>query len=159
MARSALAELTAGDAHARHAVAALDDGPAPDAFTLDERDEAAIAAQDLPPLECPRCRTPMTRGAFSRSSAVVVDVCPAHGTWFDAGELRAAASDAAASAGPRDELGTRSAATLDVALALEAARDEETARRGVDLAADLLDSFDTLVLGRSRSDARRTRWR
>lgn len=101
----------------------------------------------------------MTRGAFARSSPVVVDVCPAHGTWFDAGELRAAAADAAANAGPPDELGTRSAATLDVALALEAARDEETARRGVDLTADLLDTFDSLVLGRSRWEARRSRWR
>ncbi len=36
---------------------------------------------------CPACRTVMSRVNFLRRSAVFVDVCPRHGTWFDAAEL------------------------------------------------------------------------
>jgi hypothetical protein len=96
---------------------------------------------------------------LSRESSIVIDVCEAHGTWFDAGELRAAAATAApappkpalpSEAGP-DDLQRRAAATLDVALALEQARDEETARRAVDVADDVVDTFNLFVLGRTRS--------
>jgi Zn-finger nucleic acid-binding protein len=38
-------------------------------------------------LTCPRCGGPMARRAFERVSGVVVDECPRHGVWFDAGEL------------------------------------------------------------------------
>ena len=37
---------------------------------------------------CPRCRKLMNRMNFARCSGVVVDVCKAHGTWFDRDELR-----------------------------------------------------------------------
>ncbi|HET6762457.1 MAG TPA: zf-TFIIB domain-containing protein [Longimicrobiaceae bacterium] len=37
---------------------------------------------------CPVCGKIMNRVNFARSSGVVVDVCKAHGTWFDADELR-----------------------------------------------------------------------
>ena len=36
---------------------------------------------------CPVCAELMNRRNFARSSGVVVDVCKAHGTWFDAEEL------------------------------------------------------------------------
>ncbi len=38
-------------------------------------------------VKCPVCQTQMNRQNFGRSSGVIVDVCAAHGTWFDAGEL------------------------------------------------------------------------
>jgi Zn-finger nucleic acid-binding protein len=60
-------------------------------------------------VKCPDCGTVMNRRNFARGAGVVVDVCRAHGTWFDAGELprvidfamdggleRAASADAAA---------------------------------------------------------------
>jgi Zn-finger nucleic acid-binding protein len=37
---------------------------------------------------CPVCRQLMNRVNFARMSGVVVDVCKAHGTWFDRDELR-----------------------------------------------------------------------
>ncbi len=37
---------------------------------------------------CPRCGKLMNRLNFARCSGVVVDVCKAHGTWFDKDELR-----------------------------------------------------------------------
>jgi Zn-finger nucleic acid-binding protein len=37
---------------------------------------------------CPVCSTLMNRVAFAHCSGVVVDVCKAHGTWFDKDELR-----------------------------------------------------------------------
>ncbi|HTE51714.1 MAG TPA: zf-TFIIB domain-containing protein [Kofleriaceae bacterium] len=40
------------------------------------------------PRLCPRCVRPMKRESLSRAR-VTVDLCPAHGMWFDAGELRA----------------------------------------------------------------------
>ena len=36
---------------------------------------------------CPRCRKLMNRLNFARVSAVIVDVCHDHGTWFDRDEL------------------------------------------------------------------------
>lgn len=37
---------------------------------------------------CPVCQTLMNRVLFAKCSHVVVDVCRAHGTWFDRDELR-----------------------------------------------------------------------
>jgi len=37
---------------------------------------------------CPLCKKLMNRVAFAHCSRVVVDVCKAHGTWFDKDELR-----------------------------------------------------------------------
>jgi Zn-finger nucleic acid-binding protein len=36
---------------------------------------------------CPECATLMNRKNFANRSGVIVDVCPAHGIWFDQGEL------------------------------------------------------------------------
>ena len=38
---------------------------------------------------CPECRDLMRRLNFGKRSGVIVDVCNAHGTWFDRGELAA----------------------------------------------------------------------
>jgi Zn-finger nucleic acid-binding protein len=38
-------------------------------------------------LHCPECGTIMNRRNFGKRSGVIVDVCPAHGVWFDNGEL------------------------------------------------------------------------
>src|ERR1051325_6660586 len=37
---------------------------------------------------CPLCRNLMNRVQFAHCSHVIVDVCKAHGTWFDRDELR-----------------------------------------------------------------------
>jgi Zn-finger nucleic acid-binding protein len=39
-------------------------------------------------LPCPECRRLMNRQNFAMVSGVIVDVCRAHGVWFDQGELR-----------------------------------------------------------------------
>lgn len=39
-------------------------------------------------LPCPMCRKLMNRVNFANCSAVIVDVCKPHGTWFDKDELR-----------------------------------------------------------------------
>jgi len=38
-------------------------------------------------LHCPVCGNIMNRQAFGRISGIVIDVCKAHGLWFDGGEL------------------------------------------------------------------------
>jgi Zn-finger nucleic acid-binding protein len=38
-------------------------------------------------LRCPTCADEMERLEFATVSRVVIDVCPAHGVWLDAGEL------------------------------------------------------------------------
>lgn len=38
-------------------------------------------------LSCPTCGGPMVRKNFEKVSGIMVDTCPKHGTWFDAGEL------------------------------------------------------------------------
>jgi Zn-finger nucleic acid-binding protein len=38
---------------------------------------------------CPRCDKMMARRNYARRSGVIVDSCPEHGIWFDAGELHA----------------------------------------------------------------------
>ena len=38
---------------------------------------------------CPACREIMNRSNFARVSGVLIDVCRAHGAWFDRGELGA----------------------------------------------------------------------
>jgi Zn-finger nucleic acid-binding protein len=46
------------------------------------------AAETVRYVPCPRCRKLMNRLNFARCSGVIVDVCKAHGTWFDHDELR-----------------------------------------------------------------------
>jgi len=46
-------------------------------------------------LRCPACSREMERGRFGASSAIVIDVCTAHGIWLDSGEIVAIAEHAA----------------------------------------------------------------
>jgi Zn-finger nucleic acid-binding protein len=125
-------------------------------------------AVDVPAISCPRCSEPMTARTFARGATIVVDVCDEHGTWFDAGELRAAAAAVALAArndqrvvatdgegevaeAARADVNRRAVATLDVALAFEEVREEQKARDVVALADDVVDTFNLFVLGRSRS--------
>ena len=39
------------------------------------------------PVRCPTCEGDMERLAFAAISRVIIDVCPEHGVWLDAGEL------------------------------------------------------------------------
>jgi Zn-finger nucleic acid-binding protein len=47
----------------------------------------AVSLGEVRYLTCPTCRKTMNRMNFGRVSGIIVDVCKAHGTWFDAGEL------------------------------------------------------------------------
>jgi Zn-finger nucleic acid-binding protein len=47
-----------------------------------------VALENVRYIPCPVCRKLMNRVMFARCSGVVVDVCKAHGTWFDKDELR-----------------------------------------------------------------------
>ena len=38
-------------------------------------------------VRCARCRREMDRVRFAQKAAIVIDVCPTHGVWLDAGEL------------------------------------------------------------------------
>lgn len=55
-----------------------------------------VALEQVKYLPCPLCHTPMNRVNFGKSSGVIVDVCGAHGTWFDGGELTRAVTFAGA---------------------------------------------------------------
>jgi Zn-finger nucleic acid-binding protein len=46
-------------------------------------------------VKCPRCQVVMNRRLFATGAKVVVDVCKAHGIWFDDAELHAVAAFAA----------------------------------------------------------------
>jgi Zn-finger nucleic acid-binding protein len=50
--------------------------------------EADNALENVRYLPCPVCNTLMNRVNFAHCSHVIVDVCRAHGTWFDKDELR-----------------------------------------------------------------------
>jgi Zn-finger nucleic acid-binding protein len=143
---AALEELAAGPARV---AAALDPG-AP-----------AAAADTNAPSSCPRCAEPMVRRPAGGDARVIVDTCADHGTWFDAGELRAALAatrtDRSPDAVDPDALSRQSKATLDVALALDEVREGETVRRAVDVTEDVLGMFSLVVLGKSYRPRRR-RW-
>jgi Zn-finger nucleic acid-binding protein len=49
---------------------------------------APTATETVRYLPCPCCGKLMNRVNFARCSGVVIDVCKAHGTWFDRDELR-----------------------------------------------------------------------
>ena len=48
---------------------------------------AAIPPRDRMYIKCPVCRVVMNRRQLALGAGVIVDVCKAHGTFFDAGEL------------------------------------------------------------------------
>jgi Zn-finger nucleic acid-binding protein len=50
--------------------------------------ESGAIEKNIRYLPCPECKGLMNRVNFANYSNVVVDVCKAHGTWFDRDELR-----------------------------------------------------------------------
>ncbi len=65
----------------------------------DREDQAAILGSPIPVprddisakrayIPCPQCRQLMSRSQFSRRSGIIIDLCRAHGVWFDRDELR-----------------------------------------------------------------------
>jgi Zn-finger nucleic acid-binding protein len=48
---------------------------------------AHLAPERVRYLPCPACQSLMNRINFAKCSNVIVDVCRAHGTWFDKAEL------------------------------------------------------------------------
>ena len=119
-------------------------------------------------IPCPVCGDTMNRTSFAERSGVVVDVCKAHGAWFDRGELEAslafvrhgglakARRERAARAKAPDALAERARAEAEVALAYEGAREAEEmllVTRAVRLAStpagpDLLHLLLALTAGR-----------
>lgn len=71
-------------------------------------------------LPCPQCHSQMNRTNFGKVSGVIVDVCRAHGTWFDGGELTRAVAFAAsgglAKARQREELERKAAVSKRAAI-------------------------------------------
>ncbi len=49
---------------------------------------SGVVEQKIQYLPCPVCKTLMNRVNFAHYSNVIVDVCKAHGSWFDRDELR-----------------------------------------------------------------------
>ena len=54
-----------------------------------KRSLAGVADREVRYRNCPECGDQMRRQNYGRVSGVVVDVCPRHGWFFDAGELQA----------------------------------------------------------------------
>lgn len=135
---------------------------------------------DLALARCPECGETMNRMNFGRRSGILIDVCRAHGTWFDAGELDAvlayvraggieadareaspradASAGAGAGAGAGDPSMRAAQAMLDVAGAFDEYRIEQ----------DASDLVSELTIGharwrpwaewRERWRARKKRW-
>ncbi len=85
-------------------------------------------------VKCPCCGALMNRVNFGKRSGVIVDVCKAHGVWFDRGELTSAIEFVAKGGleGPRQETNARAeesdslrreAAKLQVALVEDTMRE------------------------------------
>jgi Zn-finger nucleic acid-binding protein len=69
---------------------ALREGPAGEAFELGGWSADAgkpVLLDEVHYVSCPQCHNAMNRVNFGKVSGVIVDVCKAHGTWFDPGEL------------------------------------------------------------------------
>jgi Zn-finger nucleic acid-binding protein len=73
-------------------------------------------------VKCPVCHATMNRRMFARGARVIVDVCRAHGTWFDAGELPKVIDFAM-------QGGLEQAAAADAQARLDQARRLESQRR------------------------------
>jgi len=83
--------------------------------------------------DCPMCERPMNSVEYAFTSGVVIDACPTHGVWLDAGELDQLEQAAEQRADPS------SPESLD-AEARRAARDE-AGNRQVELKLSIVDSL------------------
>ena len=50
---------------------------------------AAPAPPDEPQIPCPKCQKPMEQILSDETIQLVIDKCPTHGVWLDAGEIKA----------------------------------------------------------------------
>ena len=106
-------------------------------------------------VRCPVCAKVMNRQAYGRVSGIVLDVCKAHGLWFDAGELAEvirfveqgglehARERAAEEAAERERRSRTEAAIAEVSAGIGADEIDSTARwnTGTNVFADLLHSI------------------
>ena len=64
----------------------------PEVVAISREPAPVTGAVDVAPaIRCPRCGAVLTR-SFVPAAGIAVDACPAHGTWFDRGELERAHS-------------------------------------------------------------------
>jgi Zn-finger nucleic acid-binding protein len=73
-------ELVERESHADRTTAPAAFVPPPDAKRLPRQ-------VLLDEVRCPHCAATMERARFAQKASVVIDVCPKHGVWLDAGEL------------------------------------------------------------------------
>ena len=57
-------------------------------MTLESSEPQEEVPDSIRYLFCPMCKELMNRVNFAQCSGIIVDVCKAHGTWFDKDELR-----------------------------------------------------------------------
>ena len=101
--------------------------------------EAAVDLDQVRYVPCPVCNKLMNRVAFAHCSRVVVDVCRAHGTWFDKDELRRIVESYLAPGG------------------LEAARADDDCRAGTANAHELaIEAASFVGVGHVGMESRRT---
>jgi Zn-finger nucleic acid-binding protein len=93
-------------------------------------------------VRCPLCHTSMNRVNFGKVSGVIVDVCRAHGTWFDAEELTRviafAASGGLARTRAREEAERKEATHAHVPVVVYDPRGEERLHQWENFLRDLL---------------------
>ena len=80
-------------------------------------------------LRCPQCSQLMARRNYARVSGILIDACPEHGVWLDAGELQAMRRFVAS--GGRQREAKAEAEKAKVARELERLRSGAADRRGL----------------------------
>jgi Zn-finger nucleic acid-binding protein len=102
---------------------------------------------------CPECGETMSRMNFGRRSGILIDVCRAHGTWFDGGELEAVLAfvraggveaDAREASSPRADPGDPSMRAAQAMLSVAGAFDEYRIEQ------DASDLVSELTIGHAR---------
>jgi Zn-finger nucleic acid-binding protein len=123
------------------------------------RASAPPGLQPITYVKCPVCAEVMNRTNFGRRSGVIVDVCRAHGTWFDAGELDTVLAFVAkggleetakrdreeAQRRAREERAAKDAEVLRNALTVQSTYEARRWRAQVTTGQALLDALDALV--------------
>lgn len=89
-------------------------------------------------LRCPQCSQLMARRNYARVSGIIIDACPDHGAWLDAGELQAMRRFVAA--GGRRRQAQADAQKAQVARELRALR-RQPDRYGGSILGDLRGGF------------------
>lgn len=123
------------------------------------RPSAPPGLEPITYVKCPVCAEVMNRTNFGRRSGVIVDICKAHGTWFDAGELDGALAFVAkggleetakrdqeeAKRRAREERVEKEANAIRNALSVQSTYEARHWRAQVTTGQALLDALDALV--------------